>query len=294
MVAVILWSTTVAVARSLTEELGPRTSVAAVFLTGALTLGARARWARIPLLDLRGCSRRYLLGCGTLFVFYMFALFQSLALATDRTEVLELGMVNYLWPGLTLLLSVPLAGARANGLLIPGTVVALTGEFLVLTHRGVFAWATATRHVIVNPVAYGLALAAAVSWALYSALTRRWSTRAGNGAVFPFMAATALVMLCWRMVDPEPGSWTARSVAEVLFLGAATAIAYACWDLAMRRGNIALTAAGSYFTPLLSTLVSCVYLDIAPGSRLWVGAIVLVAGSLLSWRGVSPRRAGTN
>ena len=34
-----------------------------------------------------------------------------------------------------------------------------------------------------NPVAYGLGLVAAVSWALYSNLTRRWGESGGGGAV---------------------------------------------------------------------------------------------------------------
>jgi len=62
--------------------------------------------------------------------------------------------------------------------------------------------------------------------------------------------------------------------------------AYALWDRAMRRGNLLLVAACSYFTPLLSTLVSCGYLGVEPGGRLWLGCVVLVAGSLLTWRSV--------
>ena len=77
----------------------------------------------------------------------------------------------------------------------------------------------------------------------------------------------------------------------MIFLGAATVLAYSCWDLAMRRGDILLVAAASYFTPLLSTLVSCLYLGIVPGAKLWLGCAVLVAGSLLSWRAVAERRA---
>jgi hypothetical protein len=54
-------------------------------------------------------------------------------------------------------------------------------------------------------------------------------------------------------------------------------------------GNALLVAAGSYFTPLFSTLVSCVYLGIQPGLRLWVGCLLIVVGSIASWRSV---RAG--
>ena len=68
--------------------------------------------------------------------------------------------------------------------------------------------------------------------------------------------------------------------------GLVTAIAYGAWEHAMRRGNLVFITACSYFTPLLSTLVSCLRLGVVPGARLWVGCGLLVAGSLLSWRSV--------
>jgi drug/metabolite transporter (DMT)-like permease len=70
-------------------------------------------------------------------------------------------------------------------------------------------------------------------------------------------------------------------------LAAITALAYMLWDVAMRRGNLLLVVACSYFTPLLSTLVSCAYLGVVPGSQLWMGCALLVCGSLLSWSSVT-------
>jgi drug/metabolite transporter (DMT)-like permease len=67
----------------------------------------------------------------------------------------------------------------------------------------------------------------------------------------------------------------------------ATYAAYGLWDTAMRNGNLVLVAAGSYMTPLLSTIASCLYLAIVPGPNLWLGCGMLVAGSLLSWHSVS-------
>lgn len=289
--AILLWSSTVALARSLTEQLGPRTATAAVYLTGALAFCARRFLSGRPVMDLGGVSRAYLAGCGALFVFYMFALFQSVSLAADRLQVLEVGMLNYLWPTLTILLSLVLLGRRGSWLLVPGTLLALGGEFLVLTHQGPFSWHAAWTHVRANPPAYALGLAAAVSWALYSTLTRRWSAPGSRGAVPLFVAGTGVLMLICRLPVHESSRWSLHAAVEVTFLGAATAAAYAAWDLAMRRGDVILVAAASYFTPLLSTLVSCVYLGLAPGSRLWAGCIALILGSLLSWHSVQVHSA---
>jgi drug/metabolite transporter (DMT)-like permease len=151
------------------------------------------------------------------------------------------------------------------------------------------SWQSFWQHLLSNPAAYLLAVAAALAWALYSNLARRWSRPGSGGAAELFIAATGLVLLAMRFCTTELTRWNARAMLESFALGAITAVAYALWDGAMRRGNLLLVAACSYFTPLLSTLVSCIYLKVTPGPRLWVGCVLLVIGSLLSWRSVSGR-----
>jgi drug/metabolite transporter (DMT)-like permease len=89
------------------------------------------------------------------------------------------------------------------------------------------------------------------------------------------------------MLMPEPGIWTIRAGMEAVALAGMTATAYVWWDLAMRRGHVIFVAACSYFTPLLSTVVSCLYLGVRPGHTLWIGCGLLVGGSLVTWRSVS-------
>jgi drug/metabolite transporter (DMT)-like permease len=75
--------------------------------------------------------------------------------------------------------------------------------------------------------------------------------------------------------------WTWRTAAEVAFMGLTVVLSYACWDRAMRRGNLVLVSACSYLTPLLSTVVSCLYLRVVPGWPLWLGAGCIVAGAAI-------------
>jgi drug/metabolite transporter (DMT)-like permease len=95
------------------------------------------------------------------------------------------------------------------------------------------------------------------------------------------------VLLLVRQFANEPANWTTRALGEAFGLAAVTAVAYGLWDLAMRRGNLLFILAASYFTPLLSTAVSCVYLRVSPSPKLWVGCLLLIGGSLLTWRAVS-------
>ena len=104
-----------------------------------------------------------------------------------------------------------------------------------------------------------------------------------------FMVAATLLLVGARIAFPETSTWSPRAICEVLVLGGITAVAYALWDVAMRRGNLNLVAAASYATPLLSTLVSFLYLQVAPGTKLWAGCALIVLGSLASWRAVKPK-----
>jgi drug/metabolite transporter (DMT)-like permease len=63
-------------------------------------------------------------------------------LAKSREQVLEIALVNYLWPALTILLSLPLLKQRARLWLLPGTELALTGIFQVMPHGAHVAWAS--------------------------------------------------------------------------------------------------------------------------------------------------------
>ncbi|MBU2500462.1 aromatic amino acid DMT transporter YddG [bacterium] len=285
--AILLWSTTVAVARSLTEALGPLTAGAAVFsVSGLLAVGLggrrQATWRSILRQPIP-----YLAGCGLLFVAYMVLLFLAVGGARTRQQTLEIGLLNYLWPVMTVVLSIPLLGRKWGWLLPPGVIVALGGMVLVVTQGGPVSWFGFMTNFLTNPGAYGMALAAALCWALYSNLTHRFAPGAKEGAVRLFLPVTALVLLAAAWSVEEPRAWSWRAAAEAAFLGTATYLAYGLWDAAMRRGNVIKVGIASYSTPLISTLVSLAYLRVTPGLSLWFGCAALVLGAVMSWAGVS-------
>lgn len=287
--AVVLWSTTVALARSLSEQVGPLAAGAGVYLIAGLFCLPRLVHRRTLVRQGPCLSRRYVFGCGFLFVLYTVLLFLAVGSVRDRQQVLEIGLINYLWPAATVLFSLLLLGQQANLLLAPGTVLALAGEFLVITQGDRVSWGAFAGHVRVSPVPYALALIAAVAWALYSTLTRRWSRPQAGGAVELFIPASGLTLLALSLLSPGPSVWTVRAAGEAAALGVCTVLAYGLWDAAMRKGRLLLVVVFSYFTPLLSTLVSSVYLAVTPSLRLWAGCLLLVTGSLVTWRSVRDR-----
>jgi len=294
-VAIILWSTTVALARSTSEQLGPLTAAAAVYsVSGSIALlrlassnQRRQQIHQIPL--------KYLIGCGIPFLSYMIALFLAIGLAMNHQQVLEVGLLNYLWPTLTILLSLLILKRRANLWLIPGTLLALAGIFLVLTQGTYVSWQSILGNLSANPAAYSLGLVAAVSWAVYSNLTRRWAEDKRQGMVDLFLPITAVILIIIALLSESGHAWNVRALLEVGFLGTllevgflgtVTYVAYWSWDTSMRTGNFVLVTAASYLTPFFSTVVASLYLHVTPTANLWIGCGVLVVGSLISWASI--------
>lgn len=294
--AILLWGTTVALMRSVTEAFGQLGGASATYVVaGGLGL-ARLAFSRERRQRIRRLPAKYLLGCGAAVATYVFAIFMAFGRAHDRQQSLEVGLVNYLWPSLTILFSVLLLHVRARGWLLPGTLLCLTGIYLGVRPSHGSGLAPFLDNLGGNPAAYALALLAAAAWALYSTLARRWARAADGGGTDAFLAVTGILLaaanLLFGVHMPAP---SARAAFEAAFLGAATYASYGLWDHAMRRGNMLLVAIASYFTPLLSMAVAVFYLGVRPPTLFWAGCALLVAGSLLSWwsvRGSDPTVSG--
>jgi len=289
--AILLWSTTVALVRSLAEQMGPFLAAGTISLLGGVIGLIRLFWLGDPAARIRRLSARYLLGCGFFFVLYIFFLYAAVGLATDRLQALEIGLINYLWPVFILLFSLFLLKKKARWFLLPGTLFAVFGVFLAVTQGKSITWSSFSVNVVGNPLAYAFGLAAAISWGLYSNVTRRWGGEENDGAVPLFLLATAIVLFSLSLFHPTEVSWNWRMGVEILFMSLSTLLAYVFWDKAMRKGNVVLVAAFSYFIPLLSTLVSCVYLRVTAGLNLWIGSFFIVIGALMSWRSIIDRQS---
>jgi drug/metabolite transporter (DMT)-like permease len=276
--ALLFWSSTIAFSRSLAEKLGTLTSASYIFLlAGALSctyLMISRRFQAIV-----RAPPAYLFGCGALFIVYMASLYVAIGTATNRLQVLEVGLVNYLWPSLTLAFAVPILGRKARATLIPGCLLGFGGVLLASAQSGE-SWEALVGNLGTNWSPYMLAFVAAVCWALYSNLTRRWAGEAESGAVPLFLLASGLALAGLRLLLAERTQWTTQSVIELAYMAVfPSIIGYALWDTAMRRGNMILVASLSYLTPLLSIIIGSLYLGVGTGWYLWVGCLLVIAGS---------------
>lgn len=277
--AVLLWSSTIAFSRILTESLGIYTTGALIYILGGL-LGLAAA-SRIPgglphMLQMPIC---YLLICGGLFVGYMLFLYLAIGLAHSHAQVIAVGLANYLWPSLILLFSIPVLGKRARPWLLPGIGMALAGTWIA-TIQSQAAILPDLLGAAILPVL--LAVGAAVFWGLYSTLARKWAS--GQGSAVPlFLLASGLVFLLLRFSSGEPWQWNEDLLFPLVYMVVFPGwLGYLLWDIAMQRGDITLVTAFSYFTPLLSTLISLLVLQVAHSPSLGLAALLVTAGAVVS------------
>lgn len=284
LVAVLCWSCTVGLIRSVAEALGALGGAAVLYsVSAAFVLLVKGLPSRA---QLRSVSRVYLIVCGLLFALYEICLSVAIGLAHDRPQSLELGMINYLWPCLTIVLAVVCRQQRARWWLWPGVALCLWGLVLVMSEgtQGSATpwWHSLGAHMAANPLAYALAFGAAVMWPAYSVLARMFGG-GFNGVGLFLILTSVLLWLKWLALDVPPMQWSWSVGAQVLIVGAATALAYSCWEHGIQRGNLAVMAAGSYFTPVLSALLASVWLSVQPGLPFWQGVVLITGGSLVCW-----------
>lgn len=282
IIAILCWSTTFAFSRSLIEQLGIFTTVASMFLIGGI-LGClvllRNKDQRQNLISL---SRHYLLICGFLFVFYMTCVYLAIGFVSTRQQVIEIGLINYLWPGLTMVFSVFILGHKARAFLIPGIIIATAGVSLATIYGESFSFSQTICNFQINWFAYILALFAAISWALYSNLARLWSRNSTGQAVPVFILIIGILFFIICLFFPETSNWNLQSVLELIYMAVVTTfLGYLFWDNAVKNGDIVVVVSFSYLTPLLATLFSCLYLNLKSGWVLWLACGLVLAGSII-------------
>ncbi|PWB35130.1 EamA family transporter [Pseudomonas sp. SDI] len=282
LLAIVLWSTATGLIRSVSAYFGALGGAALIYTLGALMLIVLLGRPR-----LRSVPKAYLVLGSALFVAYEVCLSLSLGFAISNTQAIEVVMVNYLWPCLTVLLAIVMNGQRARWLIVPGSALAVFGLAWVVSGDGLSV-AGIVANVQSNPLSYGLALGCAITFALYCNVTRRYA--GGQNLVQMFFALTALALWLKLLVAGLAlPAFTLRSSVELLAAAGAMAGGYALWNLGILRGNLTLLATASYFAPVLSSAFAAAWLSAPLTLQFWQGALLVTLGSLICWQATRER-----
>ena len=246
--------------------------------------------------DLRQFPRRYVIIGSLLFVSYELCLSLSLGFTHSGHQAIEVGMVNYLWPAMTIVLTVLVNRQKTSLLILPGVLLAVAGICRVLSGDKGFSLDEMIHNVMDNPLSYGLALSGAMIWALYCVVTKNIAK--GSNGITLFFILTALTLWLKTLFSPQPPVMFSLQACISLALAAmAMGLGYAAWNVGILHGNVTLLAAASYFIPILSSLLAAFILHSSLTFSFWQGTAMVCLGSLLCWwstRGIATRKLESN
>jgi len=289
--AVVLWSSTLCLVGSAIAKLGIFTTATAIYLgMGLVSLAVAA--ARGGLGDFKRISGKRALLCGGCFALYAFSLYMSVGLASGKRQLVEIGLINYLWPALTLILSIPMLKNRASSTLWAGIALSMAGVAIASgcskgSELSLTAFLDDMRG---NLLAYLLALLGALLWALYSNLTRLYAKESCEMDMPLYFLASALLLAIPLAFLHEPQAWDRQAAAE-LFAAILLPGALACllWDLASRKGSLVFAASFAYLTPFFSTIATALYFRLELGAWVWLACALAIAGAAVCHFSVNPR-----
>lgn len=278
VIAILLWSAVIGLLRSITDQVGPTAGAALIYTCAAGLLIIHSRG-----LALRKMSLRYVLIGGGLFVTYEICLALAIGHSSSPTQAIEVSIVNYLWPPLTAVLSVLILKRPAKWLLWPGLLCSLWGVYTVLSGSLTPDLSAMAQRIANHPTVYLLAFIGALLWSAYCVATPRL-TQGKSSSVTLFFCVTAIVLWTKYAFEGAPSFVMYGGLfIELIAAGMAIGLGYAFWNIGLQRGNVALLAGLSYFTPVLSSIFAALYLHTQLNQSFWIGALMVSFGSILSW-----------
>ncbi|EID4380410.1 aromatic amino acid DMT transporter YddG [Vibrio parahaemolyticus] len=276
-IAILSWSCLLGIGRLVTESLGPVGGAAMLYSLSSIFL-----LIVVGIPKLSYFSSKYLIVGGAMFVCYEIFLALALGYSNSRAQAIEVSIVNYLWPALTVLFAVLGSNKKPNWLLYPAVTLAFIGVAWTVSGDNGLSLTQIISNVSSNPLVYFMAFTGAVIWAVYCNLTQRQQSK--HNAITLFFIATAVSLWVKYAFADEPTMTFSWSALGYLFASAALmAGGYGLWNIAIVGGNMVFLATLSYFTPIFSALFSSLILGVTLSNSFWQGVVMVTVGSLLCW-----------
>ena len=162
-----------------------------------------------------------------------------------------------------------------------GSLVAIAGVVLVVLNGSL--------NFHLSPLGDVLALAAAVAWAVYSILIKKYTERYDNFIVtrrvmlWAFLTAIPLMLLTDGMPDLTPLFTQPKVLLSWLFLAVfGNAVCFAIWNIAFQRLGVVVTNNYLYASPFVTLLVGWLLLDESISVMGIVGAVLITVGVFLT------------
>lgn len=276
--AILLWSSIVGLIKEVSHSWGATAGAAMIYTTASVFLLLSIKWVPITKFP-----KKYLIFGAILMISYELCLSLSIGYSQNSKQAIEVGMVNYLWPTFTMIATTLFTSKKANWLMLPGIVISMLGIVWVLGGEKGFSIYDILSNIKTNPLSYGLAFLGAILWAAYCTVTIRISNGVNGITLFFILVAIVLWIKYIATGNHSEILINSSSIIYLILAGGAMGFGYAAWNIGIVRGNVTILTGASYFTPILSSLLSSILLSASLGRSFWQGTLMVCIGSILCW-----------
>jgi len=295
ILAIIMWSSNVAVSKIAMNDLGPLSAAFYIyFFSGILNffilLTALGRHKFLS--HLKELPGKYYLQTGIFIIFNNVFFYLALGLAKTNEELIIVALLNYLWPVLITVFRIPVYKVKVKPLLFyPGIAAAFAGISIALlqgyTAEELAAIAGALND---NFLAFIFALMGAVSWAIYSNLIRKYGCKEDIVALPLLFIFSGLVFAIIQFFSVEAQSFSLYPLYSnpylIYTIIGPTCLGYTFWFFAMKYGNRNFVTSLSYLIPLGSVFLVGLIHSIPVRPMFWVSAALIVSGAILGMKAI--------
>ena len=276
--AIIMWASMVGLVKYMSAAIGPAMGITLIYTFSALIVLAIFRFPNLKLI-----SKKYLVLATTLFIVYELCFSFAIAYSKTSQQAIEVSIVNYLWPSLTIVAFVIFKELKFNLLILFGLFISISGIIYIQAGNDSFSVQSVTNNLKDNPLSYLLALSGAIIWAFYCVVTRKMSK--GQNPISIFFIGVALTLwLKLGLTDQLIMPALNLSLSLYLLLAAAAVgLGYAAWNIGIIHGNITILVVASYFTPIISSVLAMFVLDTELPVTFWQGTMLVTLGSFICW-----------
>ena len=276
LLAVLFWSTMSSAFKITLRYLSFDNLLFWSILWGMVALFVINRWGRTPL-RLRQISKKDLFSSALMGFFNPFLYYLILFKAYNLLEAQEAGTLNYTWPIVLVLLSIPLLHQKIHWKALVAIFISFFGVLIISTHGN--PW----KLHFTNPLGVVLAVGSALFWAVYWILNMK-DKREETGKILMNLFFGGLFLILYFLITGKhillPG-W--RGLVGSVYIGLfEMSVTFVIWLKALNHSqDIAKVSNLIYLSPFIAlfwihfTVGESIHLYTLAGLIFIVGGIVL-------------------
>ncbi|SBS30260.1 Aromatic amino acid exporter YddG [Marinomonas spartinae] len=254
-------------------------SMASVFLTIVYFVRGELvqSWKDTPL--------KSMLLSGASYFFYHFFYFYAL----QHSPTLLAGILAYSWPLLIIMCLSSRKLSTFNWSHFIGGIIALMGTGLMIhssTQMSTILDTTSNHNTSTSPTILGYfsAFIASLIWGSYSLANRRHSSVPSSCVLWNCIVAALFSVSFHLVLEPHVYNFSQDTWIAILGLGfGPIGVAFLCWDIGTKRGDLSLLGVLSYTAPALSILWTALFGEQTIVNEQIIAGAIVVIGVLIAF-----------